>query len=115
MAGFSMNCDAYHALRPTDQGIGLIAAIQDAMIEAKVTPRMVDLFNCHATSTPAGDQAEANCIKAILSADQKVSVKHPEWKKGMSLDYFREIKPEVFPNFSRQYLDDQFKLPFLTA
>jgi len=27
VAGFQMNCDAYHALRPTDSGVGLISAI----------------------------------------------------------------------------------------
>lgn len=27
IGGFNMNCDAYHILRPTDSGVGLIAAI----------------------------------------------------------------------------------------
>ena len=27
VAGFNMNCDAYHLLRPTDSGVGLISAI----------------------------------------------------------------------------------------
>lgn len=27
IAGFNMNCDAFHALRPTDSGVGLISAI----------------------------------------------------------------------------------------
>ena len=27
VAGFNMNCDAYHVLRPTDSGVGLISAI----------------------------------------------------------------------------------------
>ena len=62
VAGFNMNCDAYHALRPTDSGVGLIAAIQEAMIEAAITPADISAFNCHATSTPVGDTSEAKCI-----------------------------------------------------
>ena len=27
IAGFGMTCDAYHILRPTDSGVGLIKAI----------------------------------------------------------------------------------------
>jgi len=27
MSGFGLNCDAFHALRPTDSGVGLVAAI----------------------------------------------------------------------------------------
>ena len=27
VAGFYMNCDAFHLLRPTDSGVGLISAI----------------------------------------------------------------------------------------
>jgi 3-oxoacyl-(acyl-carrier-protein) synthase len=27
---------------------------------------MIDSINSHATSTPAGDQSEANCLKGLL-------------------------------------------------
>jgi len=66
ISGFSQNTDAFHILRPTDNGIGLYKAIHEAMIEANVTPSMIDSFNSHATSTPAGDQSEAVAIKKIL-------------------------------------------------
>ena len=55
VAGFHMTCDAFHVLRPTDSGIGLISAIQEALLEAKVIPHDISAFNCHATSTPVGD------------------------------------------------------------
>lgn len=38
IGGFSQNSDAFHILRPTDNGIGLFKAIHSAMIEAQVTP-----------------------------------------------------------------------------
>lgn len=66
VGGFSMNTDAFHILRPTDNGIGLFKAIKNALVEAEVTPSMIDSVNSHATSTPAGDSSEAYCLKAIL-------------------------------------------------
>ena len=57
-----MNCDAYHVLRPMDSGVGLISAIQEALLEAEVVPKDISAFNCHATSTPVGDLSETNCI-----------------------------------------------------
>lgn len=84
VAGFHMNCDAYHALRPTDSGVGLISSIQEAMIEAGVIPRDISAFNCHATSTPVGDASETKCIRSILAtADQ-----------AKTLEDFRMLGPE---------------------
>lgn len=40
-------------------------AIKTALREAGVTHDQIDVFNCHATSTPKGDLSEAQCIKAI--------------------------------------------------
>merc|ERR1740139_36985 len=81
MSGFGLNCDAFHALRPTDRGVGLVAAIQEALVGAGLTPADIDCFNCHATSTPKGDQAESNTIKSILAAER-------------DFDKFREMAPE---------------------
>jgi 3-oxoacyl-[acyl-carrier-protein] synthase II len=61
-----MNTDAYHILRPTDNGIGLYKAIRNALVEARVTPSQIDSINSHATSTPAGDLSEAACLKKLL-------------------------------------------------
>jgi 3-oxoacyl-[acyl-carrier-protein] synthase II len=36
------------------------------MIDAEITPSMVDSINSHATSTPAGDLSEAVCIKRLF-------------------------------------------------
>ena len=73
MTGFGQTCDAYHILRPTAEGTGLITAIKSALHEAGVDieaggdANCIDLFNCHATSTPKGDASEAECIKEVLS------------------------------------------------
>ena len=36
IAGFGIASDAFHALRPTDSGVGLIKAIQLGMVEAGI-------------------------------------------------------------------------------
>ena len=59
-------------MRPTDSGVGSIRAIQNALKEAGVKPDQIDVFNCHATSTPKGDQSEANCIRSILAAGKDI-------------------------------------------
>ena len=59
VVGYGQTCDAYHILRPTETGVGLIKAIQNALVEANLVPEQIDAFNCHATSTPKGDLSEA--------------------------------------------------------
>lgn len=66
VSGYSQNCDGFHILRPKPTGEGMFKAVKEALIEAKLTPNMIDSFNTHATSTIVGDQAEANFIKQIL-------------------------------------------------
>ena len=51
IAGYGMTCDAYHALKQTESGEGLIKAVQSALFEAGLSPFQIDAFNCHATST----------------------------------------------------------------
>ena len=106
IAGFNMNCDAYHALRPTDSGVGLISAIQEAMLEAGVTPSDISAFNCHGTSTPVGDASEAKCIKSLLAASQAYNIS--------SLDEFRNISPEEI-SFMSESLAKSDYLPLITA
>lgn len=106
MAGFHMTCDAFHVLRPTDTGIGLISAIQEALIEAGITPNDISAFNCHATSTPVGDKSEASCIASILGAANKHEVN--------SLDDFRSLSPEQISNCTSNDIGAK-DLPVLTA
>ena len=108
IAGFNMNCDAYHLLRPTDSGVGLISAIQEAMIEAEVLPSDLSAFNCHATSTPVGDASEAKCIKSILAADQQNPIK--------TLDEYRKLSPEHISTMSDSLRQmSEYKSPLITA
>ncbi len=46
---------------------GLARSMQAALADAEIKPESVDLLLAHATSTPAGDAAEAKNIRAVFS------------------------------------------------
>lgn len=105
IGGFSMNTDAYHILRPTDNGIGLYKAIKNAMIEADVTPSMIDSINSHATSTPAGDLSEAYALKKLLGNKQA-------WQDVSSL---RDLDPLTVLDKNLPINVEQLKKAVITA
>ena len=49
---------------------GLARSMQAALADAEIKPEDVDLLLAHATSTPAGDAAEAENIRAVFPAPQ---------------------------------------------
>ncbi|MGB9821273.1 MAG: beta-ketoacyl-ACP synthase II [Pseudothermotoga sp.] len=64
--GFGMNDDAHHMSAPDPEGAGAEKAMKMALQDARVEPDQIDYVSCHATSTPAGDLAEAKAIERLL-------------------------------------------------
>jgi 3-oxoacyl-[acyl-carrier-protein] synthase II len=62
-AGVGYSADAYHLAQPSSDGAGAALAIQRALADAQVNPEQVVHVNAHATSTQAGDVAEALAIR----------------------------------------------------
>lgn len=60
--GWGQACDGYHVAMPHPDGRGLSDAMRLAMRDAEVTRTDVGYVNAHATSTPAGDRAEARAL-----------------------------------------------------
>jgi 3-oxoacyl-[acyl-carrier-protein] synthase II len=71
VAGFGQTNDASHILRPLPDGVGLVTAIINALIIAKIHPSQISAFNCHARATPVGDAAEVVGIRALIAAGEK--------------------------------------------
>ncbi|KAF2955652.1 beta-ketoacyl-ACP synthase II [Marinitoga sp. 38H-ov] len=69
--GFGMTGDAYHISAPDEEGKGAARAIQIALKDANISPEKIDLANCHATSTPAGDVAETRALRSALGEHAK--------------------------------------------
>ena len=63
LAGYALNCDAYHITAPHPQGEGAANAMVAAVKNAGLTPEDVDYINAHGTSTPINDPSETAAIK----------------------------------------------------
>lgn len=75
LAGSGMSSDAYHMTTPSVGGEGAARCMKNAMKDAGLNPEDIDYINAHGTSTPAGDVAETQAVKAALgNAAQTVAV-----------------------------------------
>ena len=65
-AGVGYSADAWHIAQPDPDGRGAAAAMTRALADAGADAGQVVHVNAHATSSPAGDTAEAKAIVAAL-------------------------------------------------
>ncbi|MBA3524501.1 MAG: beta-ketoacyl-[acyl-carrier-protein] synthase family protein [Geodermatophilaceae bacterium] len=66
LAGAGMCADAHDMVQPRPDGIGAARAMSLALRDAGLTPADIGHISAHATSTPAGDLAEAIAIRTAL-------------------------------------------------
>ena len=86
MLGWAQSSDGYHPAKPHPEGEGLSRALSMALRSASVAPDSVDYVNAHATSTPAGDFAEARAIRSVFGeSSPKVSSTKALTGHGLSL------------------------------
>ncbi|HWB66235.1 MAG TPA: beta-ketoacyl-ACP synthase II [Mycobacteriales bacterium] len=66
LAGAGMANDAHHVAAPEPSGAGAARAMSAALADAGLGPADIGHVNAHATSTPAGDVAEALAIRTTF-------------------------------------------------
>ena len=66
VVGYGATADAHHLTQPAPEGEGAQRAMRAALADAKIDPNEVDYINAHGTSTPAGDVAELQAIRAVF-------------------------------------------------
>ena len=66
VTGLGMSADAYHLTAPDPDGGGVQLALQRVLERAELDVEDVDYINTHGTSTPLGDVAETNAVKAVF-------------------------------------------------
>ncbi|HEX6965999.1 MAG TPA: beta-ketoacyl-ACP synthase II [Gemmatimonadaceae bacterium] len=66
IVGYGATGDAYHLTAPAPGGEGAQRAMRRALMDAKLSPEMVQYVNAHGTSTPANDLNETLAIKAVF-------------------------------------------------
>jgi 3-oxoacyl-[acyl-carrier-protein] synthase II len=69
LVGQGLSSDGYHIAAPDPDGAGVQRAIKFALADAKRSTKYIVHLNAHATSTPAGDVAEANALRLALGKD----------------------------------------------
>jgi 3-oxoacyl-[acyl-carrier-protein] synthase II len=66
VAGFGASSDAYNMVIPSPDPEPAVAAMRQALADARVAPGAIDYINAHATSTPVGDIAETRVLNEVL-------------------------------------------------
>jgi len=66
VAGFGMSADAYHMTQPAPEGRGAQQAMRVALKDGGVAVERIAYVNAHGTSTPPGDIAETQAVKAVF-------------------------------------------------
>ena len=69
VGGQGLTSDGYHIAAPDPDGNGVQRAIKLALAASGLSTKDIVHLNAHATSTPAGDVAEANALRKALGAD----------------------------------------------
>lgn len=92
VCGYGCSSDGHHISIPS--GFGLERAMRIALDDAGISPDSIDLIMAHATSTPAGDEKEAEALQRIFSeikrkdypyiAATKSLTGHEFWMAGAS-------------------------------
>jgi len=83
VTGVGLSADAYHFAAPEPDGRGVSRALRAALEDAGISTSDVVHINAHATSTPAGDTAEAKAIRDVFGDDaDNIVVSAPKSSMG---------------------------------
>jgi len=66
IAGSGASADAFHVVRPDEQGAGAVLALRRALDAAGATPDEVDYVNAHGTGTVQNDPVELAAIVSVF-------------------------------------------------
>ena len=84
--GYGASSDAHHMVQPPDSGEGAQRCMRVALADAKIDASAIGYINAHGTSTPQGDIAETQAVKAVFGAHaQKVMVSSTKSMTGHML------------------------------
>ncbi|HEY8966670.1 MAG TPA: beta-ketoacyl-[acyl-carrier-protein] synthase family protein [Candidatus Methylacidiphilales bacterium] len=84
VVGWGESSDGYNIMAPEPTGEGLARAMRNALDDAKLNPSDIDYINAHATSTPPGDLAEIQAIKAVFGTNAQGKVPYVSSTKSLT-------------------------------
>lgn len=68
LIGGASTADAHHITAPAPGGNGAVSCMEQALVDAGITPDQVSHINAHGTSTPANDLAEGQAIAKVFGS-----------------------------------------------
>jgi len=71
VVGYGLSGDAFHMSAPAPEGEGAQRAMKMCLAEQGIAPTRVGYVNAHGTSTPLGDIAETQAVKAVFGEHAK--------------------------------------------
>ena len=71
VCGYGLSGDAYHMSAPAPEGEGAQRAMRMCLADGNIDPKDVGYINAHGTSTPLGDIAETQAVKAVFGEQAK--------------------------------------------
>lgn len=88
--GYGSSCEAFHAVRLSEEGSGNLQALKLASEEADVPPEALDYVNLHGTSTQLNDRVETEAMKRFFGgkayripmSSTKSMIGHPQGASG---------------------------------
>ena len=66
VVGYGLSSDAFHVSAPAPDGEGAARAMRLCLKDQHLDPQEVGYINAHGTSTPLGDVAETQAVKAVF-------------------------------------------------
>lgn len=85
LIGWGQAGDGHSVAASHPQGAGLQRAMRRALADAAVPPEAIGYVNAHATSTPAGDRAEALALQAVFAGAARPRVSSTKALTGHGL------------------------------
>jgi len=76
LVGYGLSGDAFHLTAPAEDGRGARNCMRSALRNAEINAHELEYINAHATSTPLGDNVEAQAIADLIgpSKGEKICV-----------------------------------------
>jgi len=71
IAGSGASADAFHVVRPDEQGAGAALALERALADADLAPGDIDYINAHGTGTVQNDPAELAAVVSVFGERAK--------------------------------------------
>lgn len=89
MLGWGQASDGYHVAAPHPEGRGIRSAIERCLAATDVSANCIDWISAHATSTEAGDRAEALALRSLGydNSERRTFISSTKGLTGHGLSY----------------------------